>query len=330
MWIRLFKDSQGDGGTLQQLKHLINRTNVPINPKKNVNAAEDFIRIVTLGHVIAAALTHFKMSTQNDDPKSELLKALKVSRSEEERKQLFHKAVADMLKKNLLLSTLDSPNTSESTDKVQTYAQETLSLGLLLAEFEDAIKEGDGRRVLRCWKFFLLIFKSARRTNYALEAFTLLSQYHVLFPQRLREQLLWSRFVNTQGKPSCNIPADLQNEHLNRTAKMALGGQASNLKPKTIDRTGKILGPLVSICGKFDDATQLHRATSGHSLRSFKKDLDKITTELVERSKVFQAKPLRRQHHKFPNLHAHIITPLKDKKEEVITWMKDQLARFYV
>lgn len=34
------------------------------------------------------------------------------------------------------------------------HARELLSLSLLVAEFEDAIKEGNGERVQRCWEFF--------------------------------------------------------------------------------------------------------------------------------------------------------------------------------
>ena len=48
---------------------------------------------------------------------------------------------------------------SSTSDKVKSYASEVLSLGLFHEEFRDAIREGDGERVLRCWKFMLLMFK---------------------------------------------------------------------------------------------------------------------------------------------------------------------------
>lgn len=44
IWKRLFSESVMDKGTLQQLKNLINRTNVPPNPKQNMNGAEDFVQ----------------------------------------------------------------------------------------------------------------------------------------------------------------------------------------------------------------------------------------------------------------------------------------------
>ncbi len=60
-------------------------------------------------------------------------------------------------------------------DHVQHYACDVLTLSLLLMEFIDAIREGDGNRIIRCWRYFLLHFKVANRTNYSVEAFTLLT-----------------------------------------------------------------------------------------------------------------------------------------------------------
>ncbi len=66
------------------------------------------------------------------------------------------------------------------------YAREVLSLGVLLMEFNNAIREGDGLRILRCWRFFLPLFKAADRTNYSIEAITLLSQYEFLFTPQMQ------------------------------------------------------------------------------------------------------------------------------------------------
>lgn len=63
-------------------------------------------------------------------------------------------------------------------DGVLAYAKEVLSLALLWAEFEDAIKEGDSLRVIKCWKFFLPIFKVTNHKNYAIRALNLLIQYN--------------------------------------------------------------------------------------------------------------------------------------------------------
>ena len=69
-----------------------------------------------------------------------------------------------------------------TADGVYAYACETLSLGLLYFKYRDAIKEGDGERVMRVWKFLLLLFRTSGRTNYSIEALTLLTQYYLILP----------------------------------------------------------------------------------------------------------------------------------------------------
>ena len=101
-------------------------------------------------------------------------------------------------------------------DTVMNYANEVFSLGLFLQEFIDAVHEGDGGRILRCWKFMLLLFKGSNKTEYSIEAFNLLSQYHFIFSAWLSKQLLWSRTVNVHGQAGKNIPMDLHMEHMNR------------------------------------------------------------------------------------------------------------------
>ena len=96
IWIRLYKrDSYKDTGTLLQLQSLIDRSNVPLKPKKNVNAAEDFVKVcscfvimltgvlsvshhaffvhlqvVMEGHVLAAAMQYFGMTSHLMLPKA--------------------------------------------------------------------------------------------------------------------------------------------------------------------------------------------------------------------------------------------------------------------
>lgn len=72
---------------------------------------------------------------------------------------------------------------------------------VLLLEFNDAIREGDGDRIVRCWQFFLLIFKATKRKNYAVEAFILLAQLKFLFTPRMVAQLKWSHTISTHRRP---------------------------------------------------------------------------------------------------------------------------------
>ena len=60
-------------------------------------------------------------------------------------------------------------------------------------EFKDSIREGDGERIIRCWRYLLPLFKVSGGKNYCIEAFTLLAQYSFLLSPRNAMQLMWSR-----------------------------------------------------------------------------------------------------------------------------------------
>lgn len=51
---------------------------------------------------------------------------------------------------------------SSRGDGVHAYAHGVLAHGLLYMEFRDGIREGDGYRILRCWRYFLL-YSSSRQ-----------------------------------------------------------------------------------------------------------------------------------------------------------------------
>ena len=201
----------GEGGTLCQLRFLINRTNVPSKPKNNVNAAEEFFETVVVSHFIAAALHHFKMSGTMESPSSTVLSQIEQEKNKETKQKLFHSAIAGMVKTYINITPFECKEHKDD-DQVRAYAREVLTLGALLMEFNDAVHEGDGERLLRVWKFFLIVFRSVNKTKYSLEGLLLLIHTQVLLSPRLKHQLMYSCFVNTRGKPGTNIPIDLHLE----------------------------------------------------------------------------------------------------------------------
>ena len=64
-----------------------------------------------------------------------------------------------------------------------------ISLGLLYAEFKDAIHKGDGLPVVRCYRYFMLLFRAHGHRNYAIKTFTMLAECHCLHSPRTGEQL---------------------------------------------------------------------------------------------------------------------------------------------
>lgn len=107
--------------------------------------------------------------------------------------------------------------------------------GALMQEFRDGWREGDGQRVIRCWKLFMLHFKASGATKYALKALWLQFQLKPCHPN-LAHQIIWHRFVNTHGGPGHNIPCDLYNEHVNKLIKQRIQNMGSNLTEQSLQR----------------------------------------------------------------------------------------------
>ncbi|XP_019863233.1 PREDICTED: uncharacterized protein LOC109592137, partial [Amphimedon queenslandica] len=181
IWKRLYSTvSITDHGTLQQLRNLINRRNVVSDPKKDVNATEDFLNLVTTSYVLCVAMQKLKMKEIDSSPSVDVLD---IGNTKEERKEWIITFSEEIASEYVDLSTFNSDRKIDPEDHVYEYAKEMISLGLFYMEYHDAIREGDGDRVFNCWKYMLIMFRATSHWNYALEAFTLLAQYHWILPE---------------------------------------------------------------------------------------------------------------------------------------------------
>ena len=124
------------------------------------------------------------------------------------------------------------------------------------------------------------LFRVSGRKNYTIEAFSMLCNVSILLSPRQVQQLLWSRCINTRGKPGKNIPMDLHMEHLNRACKNAISGLGANKTPKSIGRIAKCIGVLTSVCDNFDDQTEISQNKGFHTVTKDKKDRDVVLKEL--------------------------------------------------
>lgn len=245
---------------MYQLRNLIARNVVPHDPEKNMNAAEDFMLLLLHSHVVAAARV-----LQLENPTTSL-------------KTLANRVISRFVR----LPNLSDQATADCTDGVYSYAVEVLSMGLLWHGFHDAIKEGDGERILRYWKFLLVIFKSTRHKNYAKESVILLHQYYYQLSDRQKMQLLWSRCVNTQGRQGCNIPCDLYMEHLNRRFKTVLRGMGSSITLARVRRAGQSIQFVHKVCETFEKQTAKRQHSDHHPYPSFGKDFQTVIKVLLE------------------------------------------------
>ena len=207
----LSQQSSADKGTLWQLRNLLNCTAVPSEPKANVKGAEDFLRIVLTCYTIIAARA--------------ILPTSQISDVEE-----LSKSIVKWFCTIDRIGHHPQSTPGDGCDCVGVFKRSDHTWGDV-AWVHDAIKEGDGDRVLTYWKFLLLLFKMDKRRNYSCEAAKLSLDYHYFLSPRHAAQLKWSRFVNTQGRIRCNVPADLHLEHLNRRVKDTLLYLGSNITP---------------------------------------------------------------------------------------------------
>lgn len=275
-----------------------------------MKACEDFLYIVLCAHIVAAAETIHKetpglhvadmakvivqkfvnfLSEWNHTHIQEEVEMLNKEEdaykdSIQEGQQQQHCEDTDELNNDDESATGLEQNdvTGCGTDMVYEYACEVLSLSLLWHSYHDAVKEGDGERVSVIWKYLLIVFMKTGRTNYTKEVLIQLLQSKFLFSERKAAQLKWDRFVNTQGKPGCNIPADLHMEHINKQFKGVLKNLGANVQPHTIVRASKAIGAIHDVSLALESELNFTCSSGKHNIPSVTKDIEKVVNVLQD------------------------------------------------
>ena len=194
-------------------------------------------------------------------------------------------------------------------------------MGLLFLE----LMQGRGVGMERVWKYLMLIFKSTGRKNYAIEALTLLTQFHFTLPPNLAQQVKWSRFVNVAGLPGHNISCDLMMEHINRFVKISIEGLGCNKSEKAIIKFGKAVGVLSRVTDSFDKEAGVPQSSGKHSTKSAKKDLWEVVNQLILcQEDIFTPTP--QKHCSFKTLKTNLIKTLELDEESLKEWMRERFS----
>ena len=94
---RLYKSgSSFQGGTLLQLRNLINRRNVSGDTSGKFNATIDFFQLVVECHILAAAMHFFSMKSSDDTPSCDAL-PLMDKKSKAEKWLIFQKQITKII-----------------------------------------------------------------------------------------------------------------------------------------------------------------------------------------------------------------------------------------
>ena len=189
--------------------------------------------------------------------------------------------------------------TVENKDDMYNYQLALLEVGMLVQNFYDAISEGDGERIVRCWKFFLPYLRNDGKgsSKYALEAFFMMCQVNALLTPRAAHELKWNRFCKNKNGAGGNIPLDLALEHHNKLIKTLMQNLGPNATNKhCLNRYIKALRVNKDVLDSFDQQVLFKRRSGEHKRRCEKADLIKLVKELVKNDAFTQKNDRKYKH----------------------------------
>ncbi len=91
-------------GTLYQLRNLLNRRNISKHPKSNVNATEDFLEAVVIGHILATAMSYLGMTSLCDSPSTSLFTQDVWMEDDKERERILTEISINIVEKHVDLA----------------------------------------------------------------------------------------------------------------------------------------------------------------------------------------------------------------------------------
>ena len=328
-WKCLYSKSSGDHGTVAFFRNRLGRIAVSKEPKKDVNATIDLLEVVVKGHWIACACDVLGIASMD----AEFTLPVGLDKARPKDQLCYIQGIAQKVVDRLTLvdsafERKDATTTDDSIDKVYNYTRTLCHFGALMIEFRDAWGEGDGDRVLRCWRLFLPHFRAYGRTKYSLEALRVQIQTNVVLSPNLAHQVKWHRFVNTKGGLGMNIPCDLYNEHINKAIKRIIQNMGSNLTESALQRAVRCVAPLQQISKQFDRESGVPTISSAHKTKSDEPDMCKIV-KVVLSGKLLVQQATPRKHKAFPDTPPN---PLhcwdQNKTEEWIKTKKKEYMKY--
>jgi len=248
------------------------------------------------GHFLACACDLLGVCSV-DDP---LVLPPNIEKSDTEKLAYILSIAEKVVEKcSLIEGALTNEAVEDKDDGVYNYARVLCHFGSLVMELRDAWHEGDGERVLRCWKLFMPHLKIAGCSKYSLEALKLQIHSKVTFSPNLAHQVTWNRFVNLRGGLGRNIPCDLFNEHVNKLLKHIICNMGSNLTEASLQRAARSVTTLNQICGNYDAESGVPWRTTAHCTKSDRDDVKKVVKVVLKNKLLVELGA--REHKSFPN-----------------------------
>lgn len=152
-----------------------------------------------------------------------------------------------------------------------------LTFGLILMEFNDCVKEGDGDRLFSLYRLALLLYKNLGHPKYAYVVLLHLVKCIAILPPQQALSCKWNRFFNSSGGSGHNIPLDLKKEQQNQVLKTMWRALGPNLDEKNAERTAGTLETMEVLYASVDKDC----VTKNKSHRTSTKD-DEAVTQILK------------------------------------------------
>ena len=175
--------------------------------------------------------------------------------------------------------------------------------------FDDAVKEWDGERILRCCKFLILIFRGYKHTKYAFAALQPFFFSTCLSSKRLCHLLKWNRTVNSKRGKGHNISLDLRLKHLNNLLKEMIKCLGVNVTQKSMQRCSEAISAREEILRNMDTELGIDQPSGHHISANDDRDFLLLVKEIHERGDRFIFTP-ERKYQKISNFSRNILGEL--------------------
>ena len=213
--------------------------------------------------------------------------------------------------------------TVDDDDHILNYTRLCLRLGLIQRNHNDAIKMGDGQRIMLVNKFLYMYYKACGCNKYAFGILETLTQSTVLLSERKAHQLIWNRTVNHRGEPEANHPNDLDLEHCNKVFKDEAHSYRGTFTDKTLSRVSRSALILHEVVKHFDKISDTSLSSGKHKKADTKGDVT-LLVQHISPIKIFDNIP-GRSYTAFKTMN----DPLKNQNmEKFRDWISNSITSF--
>lgn len=146
-------------------------------------------------------------------------------------------------------------------------------------------------------------FWDKNHNKYLILGHKLLADVQGWLPQRLRNELIWNRTANLQGKKGHNIALDLVNEFLNKDFKENLKSGKGHYNIKNVERASQLVGTLGKDLDKVyqSQVAGTYAKKQAGSKKNYHQDIYKFVEEYID-DRLFEIIP-GREHSAYTEFH---------------------------